>query len=260
MEYLVVCLVAMIASGLTLFSGFGLGTILTPVLAVFFPLPVAIAATAVVHLSNNLFKLFLVGRYVNKKVIIHFALPAMAAALAGAWLLNYTGSLPVLVSYNLMGKIYEITAVKLTVGMLIIVFSIFELISAFDKIAFDQKYMPIGGLLSGFFGGLSGMQGALRSMFLIKSGLEKEEFIGTNVVTAVMVDFGRLLVYGIAFYSIKFAVMRDTWGLVAAAALSAFLGAYLGKRVLKKVTLHAVQIIVGIMLAVLGLAISLGLI
>jgi len=49
------------------FLCFGLGTILTPVLAVFFPMPIAVAATAVVHLSNNLFKVFLVGRYVNKK-------------------------------------------------------------------------------------------------------------------------------------------------------------------------------------------------
>jgi len=260
MEYLIVCLVAIIASGLTLFSGFGLGTILTPVLAVFFPLPVAIAATAVVHLSNNLFKVFLVGRYVNKKVIAYFALPAVIAALAGASLLNYAASLPVAASYKLMGRLCEITVVKLAVGVIIIAFSLFELVPAFDKIAFDQKYMPVGGLLSGFLGGLSGMQGALRSMFLIKAGLEKDEFIGTNVVTAVIVDLGRLLVYGISFYSVKFTVIRDVGGLVTAATLSAFLGAYIGKRALKKITLHLVRIIVAIMLAALGLAISLGLI
>jgi len=137
----------------------------------------------------------------------------VAAALIGASLLNYAASLPVVVSYDFMGRIYEITAVKLTVGILIVLFSLFELIPVFDKMAFDQKYMPIGGLLSGFFGGLSGMQGALRSMFLIKAGLEKEEFIGTNVVTAVIVDIGRLLVYGIGFYSVRFVVMRDVGGL-----------------------------------------------
>ncbi len=61
MEYIVICLVALLVSALTLFSGFGLGTVLMPAFALFFPVPVAIAATAVVHLANNLFKVVLVG-------------------------------------------------------------------------------------------------------------------------------------------------------------------------------------------------------
>ena len=63
MEYFVVCLVALMASCLTLFSGFGLGTVLMPALAIFFPVPIAVGATAIVHLANNLFKLLLkIGR------------------------------------------------------------------------------------------------------------------------------------------------------------------------------------------------------
>jgi acyl-CoA reductase-like NAD-dependent aldehyde dehydrogenase len=42
-------------------------------------------------------------------------------------------------------------------------------------------YLPVGGLLSGFFGGLSGHQGALRSVFLLRAGLTKESFIATGV-------------------------------------------------------------------------------
>ena len=61
MEYIVVCLAALLASALTLFSGFGLGTLLMPVVAIFFPLNLAIAITAIVHLLNNLFKFALVG-------------------------------------------------------------------------------------------------------------------------------------------------------------------------------------------------------
>ncbi len=61
MDYIVVCLVAVLVSVLTVFSGFGLGTALMPVFALFFPVPVAIAATAAVHLANNIFKVF-VGR------------------------------------------------------------------------------------------------------------------------------------------------------------------------------------------------------
>ncbi len=62
MELLIVCAAALVASGLTLFSGFGLGTLLMPVFALFVPLELAVAMTAVVHLANNLFKVGLLGR------------------------------------------------------------------------------------------------------------------------------------------------------------------------------------------------------
>jgi uncharacterized membrane protein YfcA len=260
LEYLIICAAALIASGLTLFSGFGLGTILTPVFTLFFPVPVAVAATAVVHLANNLFKLALVGRSANKKAIFRFAVPAVFAALIGASLLAYAGSLPVLTTYALGGHNHEITVVKLTIGLIIIVFSLFELLPRFKNISFDQKYMTVGGLLSGFFGGISGIQGALRSMFLLKAGLEKEEFIGTNVVSAVIVDLGRLLVYGAGFYSLRFKALSDLSSRVLAATAAAFLGAFIGARMVKKVTLSAVQAIVGVMLILLGIALSLGLI
>ena len=62
MDYLIISVVAFVVSGVTLFSGFGLGTVLMPTFALFFAVPVAVAATAVVHLANNCFKLVLVGR------------------------------------------------------------------------------------------------------------------------------------------------------------------------------------------------------
>ena len=159
MEYLIVCAVALFASGLTLFSGFGLGTILTPVFAVFFPVPVAVGATAVVHLANNLFKIFLVGRSANKKIIIRFGIPAVLAALLGAFLLTYVSAFPAIASYQLGGHVHEITIVKLVIGLIIVIFSCLELSPSFQKVAIDQQYIPIGGLLFGFFGGLSGNQG-----------------------------------------------------------------------------------------------------
>jgi len=203
MEYFVVCLAALMASGLTLFSGFGLGTVLMPVLAMFFPVPVAVGAAAIVHLANNLFKLLLVGRSANKSVVVRFGVPAVIAALWGASLLTYVSSVPVIASYRLGGDVHEITVIKLMVGSLIVFFSCLELIPAFARISIDRRYMALGGILSGFFGGLSGNQGALRSVFLIRAGLKKEEFIGTNVVLAVMVDFGRLIVYGAGLYSVS---------------------------------------------------------
>ncbi|MGB0431657.1 MAG: sulfite exporter TauE/SafE family protein, partial [Bacteroidia bacterium] len=61
MEFVIISIVAFATAILTFFSGFGLGTILTPVFAIFFPIDQAIALTGVVHFANNIFKLFLVG-------------------------------------------------------------------------------------------------------------------------------------------------------------------------------------------------------
>jgi uncharacterized protein len=81
MDLVAVCVAVLFASGLTLFSGFGLGTILTPVFALFFPVPAAIAMTAVVHLANNVFKIGLVGRDADWGTIARFVELTVAAMM-----------------------------------------------------------------------------------------------------------------------------------------------------------------------------------
>jgi len=76
MEFVLIGLAALLTSGLILFSGFGLGTILMLVFALFFPLPLAIAVTAVVHFANNLFKFGLMAQQEDWSVVAHFSLPA----------------------------------------------------------------------------------------------------------------------------------------------------------------------------------------
>ena len=83
MEYLVVAVVALLASTLTFFSGFGLGTLLLPAFALFFPVEQAIAMTAVVHLLNALFKALLIGRHADRGVVLRFGLPAIGAPVSG---------------------------------------------------------------------------------------------------------------------------------------------------------------------------------
>jgi hypothetical protein len=259
MEYIIVCLVALLVSLLTLFSGFGLGTALMPAFALFFPVPVAIAATAVVHLASNIFKVFLVGKKADWGVVARFAIPGAMAALIGAALLNLFAHLSPLHAYQLGGQQRSVTALNLVIGVLIVGFALFELLPRLRQLSFDRKYLPLGGLLSGFFGGLTGNQGALRSAFLIKAGLEKEAFIGTGTVSAVVVDLARLLVYGLSFYTSRFADLDGIWALVLAATLAAFLGAFMGKRLIKSITLSAIQLIVGVLLAIIGLGIAGGL-
>lgn len=259
MEYLLVCTVALLVSGLTLFSGFGLGTLLMPAFALFFPVPVAVAATAVVHLANNLFKVFLVGRQADWGVLARFALPGAAAAMIGAAALQLFAHFPPLMEYQLGGQLHQITLVKLVIGGLIVAFAAFELLPTLTALAFDRRYLVLGGLLSGFFGGLSGNQGALRSAFLIRAGLSKEAYIGTGTVAAVVVDTARLLVYGLGFYASAMQDAVAVGNLVIAATLAAFGGAFLAKRLLHKVTLLLLQRLVGVLLVLIGLGLAAGL-
>lgn len=264
LEYIIVCSVSLVVAALTLFSGFGLGTLLMPAFALFFPVPVAVAATAVVHLANNLFKLVLVGRHADRGVVLRFALPAGLAAIGGALLLQWMSGAEPLLTYSLRGESYEITPVKLVIAVLIVGFAILELTPRFEKMSFPARYIPFGGVLSGFFGGLSGHQGALRTAFLIRSGLSKEALIGTMVVSAVVVDVTRLAVYGSTFAWDSFEAASENgynaWGLILAGTLAAFVGSFVGAKLIKKVTMRGIRVLVGVMLLVLGLALGAGLI
>jgi uncharacterized protein len=262
MTFLVVCTVALIVSALTLFSGFGLGTLLMPAFAIFFPIEIAIATTAIVHLANNLFKLALVGKMANFKVVLKFAVPASIMAIIGALLLNYFTNVPPITEYTLTGRTFSITIVKIVIAILLAIFAILELSPRFEKLGFNPKYVPLGGALSGFFGGLSGQQGALRSAFLIRTGLKKESFVGTNVVSAVVVDISRLTVYGVTFFAKNLAVLQNQIDikLIIAATLTAFLGSFIGSRLIKKITFRTIQIIVGMLLLFVSVALGTGLI
>lgn len=259
-EYVVICTVAIVVSALTLFSGFGLGTLLMPAFALFFPINVAVAGTAVVHLVNNLFKVLLVGKHTNKRVVIRFAVPAAIFAGLGAFVLGYISGMEPLVSYAVGGRRFEITAAKVVIAALIAAFSVLDLLPRFEDLAFDQKYIPLGGMLSGFFGGLSGLQGALRSAFLLRAGLDKDQFIGTGVVSAVIVDVSRLAIYGMTFFSKHFTTLGEHGesGLIIAGILSAWLGSFIGVRLLRKITIKTLQLIVGGMLLLLSVALGIG--
>lgn len=255
METVIIALAALMASGLTLFSGFGLGTLLMPVVALFFPVDVAIGITAIVHFANNIFKLGLVGLHANKEMIIKFGIPAVFAALLGALLLGWLASLPPVTEYALAGKSFAIMPVKLIIGIIIIAFIALELSPSFSSITLDKKLLPLGGCISGFFGGISGHQGAFRSMFLLKAGLCKEQFIATGVVLAVMVDLSRMLIYGLEAIAQQ---QNVDWPLVAVTTLSAFIGAFVGSRLIKKMTIRAIQLIVSGLLIVVALGLISG--
>jgi hypothetical protein len=257
MEIFIISVTAFIVAILTFFSGFGLGTILTPVFMIFFPVELAIGLTGIVHFFNNIFKLVLVGRKADKEVLLRFGIPAVIAAIIGSWLLLNISDLKPLFVYEMFGKTFEVFPVKFIISILLIIFASIDLIPYFNNLQFGKNKLPIGGALSGFFGGLSGNQGALRSAFLIKVGLSKEAFVATAVVVSTFVDFTRLSVYATKFTK---AGLTDNLTLVVCATLSAIIGAYIGNKLLKKVTLRFLQVTVAVLLILISVALGAGLI
>ncbi|HYG16577.1 MAG TPA: sulfite exporter TauE/SafE family protein [Bacteroidia bacterium] len=256
-EYFTIAIISLFASGLTLFSGFGLGTILTPVFALFFPIELAIALTAIVHFLNNIFKLVLLGKNADKAVVLRFGIPAILAAFLGAYVLTLLAGLQPLFQYTLSGKTLAVTPVKLTIALLLAFFSLFDIVPKLSGLQFSRKLLPVGGLLSGFFGGLAGTQGALRSAFLVRAGLTKETFVATGVVIACLIDISRLTIYS---KQIAENGDRFDYTLVTVATLSAFAGAYIGSKLLKKVTIVTLQYIVAVMLLIFSVLLGAGII
>ena len=226
-----------------------------PVVAIFFPVEIAIAITAMVHLANNLFKVALLGKKASRPVLLSFGIPAVISAFLGALILGWLSAVPSVLEYAAFGNQIHVSLLKLVVGILILAFVALELSPKFSSIALDRKYLPYGGVVSGFFGGLSGHQGAFRSMFLLKVGLNKEEFVATGVMLAVMVDMSRMLIYGWEMSGQHHTVQ---WPLVIAATVSAFIGAYFGSKLLKKITIRSIQVVVSVLLVVVSLGLMSG--
>lgn len=255
-------IVAFGASLLTFFAGFGLGTMLLPAFALFFPLPQAVALTAVVHLLNNLFKLGLTGKNADFGTVARFGIPSVLGALVGAYTLGLLGGTGELYTYHLGSKICSITLLKLVMAMLMMFFALMELIPKLKNLRFDQKYFPFGGLLSGFFGGLSGHQGALRSAFLVRGSLEGRVFISTGIVIACMTDLARLPVYFAKIGTDNMVQHWSAWGSATISALvassAAFAGAWLGNKWLEKTTLPTLQQVVALLLFTFSFLLAIG--
>lgn len=252
---ILICLVAFLASGLTFFSGFGLGTLLLPAFALFFPIEVSVALTAVVHFLNGLFKLTLVGRNADRGVVLRFGIAAALAAVVGAEVLTWLSDLEPLASYHLFGRLFRVTPVKLALSVLMLFFAAMEAVPRLKRFSVAPKYLPVGGALTGFFGGLSGHQGALRSVFLLRAGLSKEAFIATGTVIATGIDVMRLGVYSHRILAVD---LRANAALLISATLAAFTGAFLGNRMLKKITLLTIERVVAALLLVIAVGLGSG--
>lgn len=243
MDFVIIGLVAFGASVLTFLSGFGLGTLLLPAFALFFSAPIALTATGIVHLLNNLFKGTLVRKLVDWPTVLRFGLPAIPAAVLGAYLLTYL----------------DTRAASIVIGVILILFAALELQPRFQRLTFPRKYISLGGIFTGFMGGLSGQQGALRSMFLLKSDFDAKHYIATGVFIAVLIDLARLPTYAFGL-KLTGQITQHELALIGFGTLCAFAGAWLGAKYMKKTTIGFIRYVVAGLMFAIGALLIVGII
>jgi uncharacterized membrane protein YfcA len=224
---------AFLSASLTLMTGFGLGTILTPIFLIFYDVKIAILIVAVVHLANNLLKISLFGKDISLDILKRFGVLTLFGAFIGAFFQGRMDS----------------SVVKILLGLSLIFLGLKEAIGFGEKLRLPQKIDFIGGFLSGLLGGFVGNQGAIRSAYLLNYNIPKETFVATAAIIASVVDVTRIPVY---IFNNK-DVLADNIILLLITTASAFAGTFAGKGFLKKISLKTFKIYVAATVIIIGI-------
>lgn len=209
--------------------------------------------TAIVHLANSIWKVILNHRSFNKEVLIKFGFFSLLFGIFGACLLEYLAQRNVvLYETYFFHTSRQVDVLSFLMGILLLIFAILEFQ---NKLLFTRVPLWIGGVISGFFGGLSGHQGALRTAFLVKRIPSKEMLISTTAIISLVTDMGRLSIYGL---TLSHNHVDST--LLILCIIMAFFGVWLGTKFLKKVTYDALKRIIASGLFLLALSMIMGLV
>lgn len=254
-ELISIGLISLFASFLTFFSGFGLGTLLLPVFMVFFSTETAITLTATVHFFNNIFKTTLTYKNINYSVVKSFGIPSIFGAIIGSFILVKIAIYFQDFNYEILQTTLTTSVLKIIIGAIIFIFTIIEFINLDQWIKPTKKTLISGGLISGFFGGISGHQGALRTLFLSKLNLDKFSFISSGIVIALLIDVSRIPIY---FSNFKLQDFSNGIEPSIVAITTALVGAILGKKFLKKIKINSLYKIVSICLILFSIAFATG--
>ncbi len=233
MNILVILFITFLTAGLTLLTGFGLGTVVTPVFTFFYDVKVAILMVAIIHFLNNLLKLGLFWKEVNLSVIRRFGIISIVGALLGAFFQLY---------------IYS-DGLKIFLGIVLVILGGRELLPQRNKWTMPKKIDFLGGLASGLLGGLVGNQGAIRSAYLLNYNISKETFIATGTMIACLVDASRIPVYLIYHHQL----LLGKWKVLSVVTIVTFIGTIIGRRLLRRVSLKNFKKLVAVMVVILGI-------
>jgi uncharacterized protein len=233
----IVAIVSLFAGAVAAVTGFGIGSILTPVLAVRFDTRAAIAIVSVPHLAASLLRFATSWQQADRRTVMRFASFSMAGGLAGALVgMSRTGP----------GDI----GLQISLGALLILGGLGALCAG-PGIDAGRKTTAVAGIASGFFGGLVGSQGPIRSAAMLSLDISKESFVATAMATAIAVDVARIPVYLYADH----AVMAHASQTILLATAGVLVGTFCGKRLLSAVPVPLFRRAVAILVFALGAAV-----
>ncbi len=214
-------------------AGFGAATVLTPIAAMFMDMKTAIAVVACFHLSGNASRLLFFGRHINWRVWAQFGVTGVIFSLLGAGVTTRLSS----------------STIKILFGLFLLLYVWW---SSVREGSWTLPAAPVtllgGGTASGFIAGLIGTGGAIRSACLLAFGYPKEVYIGTSAAIALIVDATRLPVY-----LTQRLIPAPLASVVGSLVVAAFLGAWVGQRLVQRISSNAFRRIVTTMLFFMGL-------
>jgi uncharacterized protein len=226
-------LVAGLAAGvIAAISGFGIGSLLTPVFALQVDTKTAVAAVSLPHFVGTAFRLWLLRSRIHRGLLLGFGLTSAAGGLAGA-LLHSQASSPML---------------AIVFGSLLIFAGGSELTGLAGRWRLHGWVAWAAGALSGFFGGLVGNQGGIRSAAMLGFDVPRDQFVATATATALLVDVARVPVY----LTVERETIATVWPLLLIATVGVIGGTALGRWFLNRVPEHHFRRVVGATVILLG--------
>ena len=226
-------IVAILAGAVASLAGFGIGSLLTPLLAVKTGIGVAVAGVSIAHFFGTALRFWLLRKHIDRTVLISFGLTSAAGGLAGAFL----------------HSILQSTLLSIVFGILLILAGISGLTGLFEKMRLKGPVVWLAGLLSGLFGGLVGNQGGIRSAALLSFDLSRDQFVATATGIALMVDVARVPVY----FTLQSADILSIWQYVMIATVGVVIGTLVGKKVLEKLPQNVFRKVVSALILAVGI-------
>ncbi|HVZ49811.1 MAG TPA: sulfite exporter TauE/SafE family protein [Gemmatimonadaceae bacterium] len=227
-----VAAVAIVAGATASVVGFGIGSLLTPLLAARYGTPTAVAVVAVPHAIATALRCWRLRAAIDRGVLVRFGLLSAVGGLGGA------------LAYTSVGS----HTLTLVLGALLVLTAVAQLTRLAAR--WHPRGLTVGalGLASGFFGGIAGNQGGLRAAALTAFALSPAAFVATSTATGLLVDAARAPIY----------VWRSGADLIAhiavlaVAATGVVAGTLAGERVLLGLSRDTFARVVAVAIGVLG--------